>query len=293
MKDNVWISSSALGARNVTDAASHCLAMGLARLELTAGFRFTDHLLDEMQAATRSGVKLLLHNYFPPPKVAFVINLASCNKEIRERSIAHCKQALELSSVLSAPFFSVHAGLSVDADPAALGRQLSADGLTPLSVSAAVFHESVADLCLYAENLGISLLIENNVLSQGNVVNGKNALLLCVTPDDVEELFDEVRSPALGLLLDVGHLKVSARTMGFDRDAAIRQMARHVRAVHVSDNDGDVDDNSPFERDAWFLSHLRDLVPRAPCVVETRKLPADALLTCVRLLEEVTEDSIA
>ena len=36
----------------------------------------------------------LLHNYFPAPKVPFVINLASESKEIRELSLTHCLKIL-------------------------------------------------------------------------------------------------------------------------------------------------------------------------------------------------------
>ena len=38
----------------------------------------------------------LLHNYFPAPKVPFVLNLASENKEIRELSLNHCLKNIHI-----------------------------------------------------------------------------------------------------------------------------------------------------------------------------------------------------
>jgi len=61
-------------------------------------------------------IQKILHNYFPPPAVPFVLNLASTCNEIRLRSVQHCIQGLQLSAEIAAPFFSAHAGFCVDPD---------------------------------------------------------------------------------------------------------------------------------------------------------------------------------
>jgi sugar phosphate isomerase/epimerase len=153
--------------------------------------------------------------------------------------------------------------------------------------AAQTFHDTVALLCETAQTLGVDLLIENNVLSRRNLVEGRNELLLCVTADDFHELFDAVDSRSLGILLDVAHLKVSAQTLGMDRRQTIDQLRSYVRAVHLSDNDGATDDNQPFERDAWFVQHL-PMFPNAICVIETRPLDAPALAACMRIVEDAS-----
>ena len=55
-----------------------------------------------------------LHNYFPPPKIKFVINLASKNKNILRKSINHVKKSIILSKKINANYFSFHAGFRVD-----------------------------------------------------------------------------------------------------------------------------------------------------------------------------------
>ena len=64
----------------------------------------------------------LLHNYFPAPKVPFVINLASENKKIRELSIDHSLKNIELSAKNNIKFYAAHAGFCIDPEPDKLGK---------------------------------------------------------------------------------------------------------------------------------------------------------------------------
>ncbi len=265
-------------------AADECERRGLMRLELTSSFPHYEGIRAEVLAARQRGFQLLLHNYFPPPARGFVINLASENTEIRRRSVDHCLAGLELSAEIGAPYFSVHAGFALDPKPSELGRPVATGGRRALTDAGRSFVEVVARLCESAEALGVNLLIENNVLCPGNLVDGQNELLLGVTADDIHELFDVVRSRRLGLLLDVAHLKVSAQTLGLDRDASVEELSPYVRALHVSDNDGTVDNNQPFDRGAWFVQHLAKF-PRLPCVIETEPLDPSTLAACVSIVE--------
>lgn len=281
----VYVSSSAIRARTIPLVVDSALQLGVTAVEFTSSLPYYEGLERDLLATRRSGLRALLHNYFPPPAQGFVINLASADASIRARSIAHCTHALTLSRELGAPFYSVHAGFAVDPAPRDLGRQLVSRPMHRMDDVMDTFCRSVEELRETARGLGLQMLIENNVVSARNLVNGHNELLLGATAEDVESLFERVGTDTLGLLLDVGHLKVSAMTLGFDPVDAMRRMTPYVRALHVSDNDGLVDDNQPFTRDAWFVPSLRHLhgVPR---VIETRPVDAPTLAECIRVLEE-------
>ena len=285
-RDRVFVSSSAIKARTVSGVVEECARRGLRHLELTSSFPHYARIRQEVAAAAREGMRLLLHNYFPPPQHGFVLNLASADPTILHRSIEHCRAGLELCAEIGAPFFSVHAGFSVDPKPSDLGHRLTPDGPRTKAEAAKAFHDTVALLCETAEHLGIAILIENNVLSRPSLVNGRNELLLGVTGDDFDDLFDAVPSRSLGMLLDVAHLKVSAQTLGIDRDRTIEHVRSYVRALHLSDNNGERDNNQPFNEDAWFLPHLKTF-SGIVCVIETRPLDRSALAGCVRIVEEV------
>lgn len=282
--DHVYVSSSAIRAATVAQVFDECERRGLTNLELTSSVRYEEGQRRDVIAGHRRGFRLLLHNYFPTPQKPFVVNLASSDDEVRRRSIDHCRSALELSAEVGAPFFSVHAGFAVDPNPGELGHQLRGSGRSLVN-AARVFYESVATVCEHARDLGLMLLIENNVLSRRNLSGGQNRLLLGVTPDDFDELFEQVPNENLGLLLDVGHLKVSTETLRIDRARALERLQGHARAVHLSDNDATVDDNRPFGADAWFVRHLPAL-SGAACVIETGPLDGPALVACVRVVED-------
>ena len=285
-RDRTYVSSSALTARTVPALVEECARLGVRRLELTSSVPHDASMRRHLVQARRRGLEMVLHNYFPPPSEPFVINLASADSAIRSRSIDHCRAALDLSAELEAPFYSVHAGFLTDPHVSDLGRTFQAPDERRMEEAVITFHETVALLCETATSVGVDLLIENNVVSMANAPEGRNRIFLGVVPDDVDALMAAVPSPRLGVLLDVAHLKVSARTLGADVREALARMRPHVRALHLSDNDGEVDDNQPFAPDAWFVPYLSTFAG-VWFSIETQPLSAPALHACMKIVEGV------
>src|SRR5207253_830360 len=92
-------------------------------------------------------------------------------------------------------------------------------------------------------------------------------LLPMVTSDELRRLLTDVADDGFGVLVDVGHLNVSARALGFDRARFIETLAPFIGGFHVSDNGGLVDEHRAFGRDAWFLPFLRTC-PNVPITIE-------------------------
>src|SRR5581483_4224646 len=109
-----------------------------------------------------------------------------------------------------------------------------------------------------AEALGVELLIENSVFTEA--LRGK---LLLPKPEDFLALFRRLGQRRLGLLVDTGHLNVTARTVGFDRLAFVDAVEPYVRAFHVHDNDGFADSHLPVGEGSWVLDVLARLELRA------------------------------
>jgi sugar phosphate isomerase/epimerase len=210
----------------------------------------------------------LVHNYFPAPAEPFFLNLASADAAIRERSLRFVDRALELTAELGAPFYSVHAGFA--ADPVDFdGRSLVIPDGGDLEQAQARFVDALRPALAKADELGLDLLVENNVTMPHH--RGK---LLLAEPAGFERLFAELPHPRLAILLDTGHLNVSAHTLGFDRADALVRLAPHVRAVHLHDNDGSADTHSPVEPGSWALAALR---PGVTPIVEARFPNTNAL----------------
>lgn len=277
--DTVYLSSGAFTTRAVPELVDVCLAHGLSHVELGSGMAWSSDMLAPVRTTAGREVHYLVHNYFPPPSEPFVLNLAAADAATLERSRAHCRAALTLSAELCAPFFSVHSGFAFTARPEDLGRDLMRAARHGLDEAETVFVESLRMLCAEARRLGVGLLIENNVVAAFNLVGGRNRLLLGATAEDLLRIRSAVGDPGLGFLVDTGHVKVTARALGFDADAFLDVVADGVRAFHLSDNDGRTDANLAFGDDAWFAPRLADF-PRATMIVEAYRLTVDEMRRC-------------
>ncbi len=198
--------------------------------------------------------RLLVHNYFPPPADPFVLNLASRDETIRARSTELVENALRLSKQIGASFYSVHAGFITD--PTGMGTTSFVFPLpnSPREKGEATerFVDALNSVAQTAAGSGLDVLVENNVC--GPELVGK---LLLQETDEFLALFEQINAPNLGILLDTGHLNVSAHTLGFDRMKFVETLAPFVRGIHVHDNDGTADQHQPVQPGSWVLEALR------------------------------------
>jgi GNAT superfamily N-acetyltransferase/sugar phosphate isomerase/epimerase len=249
-------------------------------LEFSSGMPFHPGMADLF---VRAPIRRFAHNYFPAPEVPFVLNLGSADDGIRDRSIAHCIQGMQLSHAVGAPFFSVHAGFCVDPKPSELGVRLEQAARIDRGHHWTRFTDAVRHVLERTRDLPTGLLVENNVLAPVNrYADGTNPLL-CVEAEEQVQLVLEVDDPRLGLLFDTAHMKVSAGTLGFNLTEGAGRVLPHVRCVHHSDNQGVVDDNQGFGGDYWFLP-LMARASHAVHVLEVRKTPPSELRRMERLL---------
>lgn len=216
------------------------------------------------------GARFLVHNYFPQPREPFVLNLAAVDDGIRERSVAMASANLRLSARLGAPFYSVHAGFAAAFTPESLGQRLEASLAIPRTAALELFQASLARLAAVASESGVDLLIEPNVVDRRNLVDGRNELLLLAEAAEIVDFLRALGHPRVGVLLDTGHLNVTATTLGFDRAAFVEQVAPWVRGLHVHDNDGSADQHRPLTAESWVWGVIRDSrFSRCPMVLES------------------------
>lgn len=253
--------------------------------QVIAGPRAAVELARELH---RDGVRVLLHNYFPAPAKPFLLNLASPHPETLRQSREHCVRALELSAELGAPFFAAHAGFARDLPPVLLGRpkaqrefvRMHPDNEATVRASE-IFCESVAGLIADGQRCGVVFLIENHVAGGELGKEAANALLLGLSSRQI--LGWAAGLEGFGLLLDLGHLRCTARTMSFDPEKFCAAIAPLVRAFHLSDNDGYSDEHRPFDHSAWFLEFVKKR-PEIPATLEFQASRPDEITAARALL---------
>lgn len=273
----IYLSTGALQTTDLAEILKQCLEHGIEHVELSSGVEYRPNPLEPVWASIDGKIKYLIHNYFPTPEKPFVLNLASSDAEILQRSIDFCKAALDLTSKLGGPFYSVHSGFAMNLTPDLLGNP-SAQSLipsseyTPYATAYAIFAGSVEMLTKYAASKGVRLLIENNVVSPHYLQRHAENGLLMASADEIIKLMQDLNDPNLGLLVDVGHVNVSATALGFDRKEFMESVAPYIGAFHLSGNDGILDQNLPFNETDWFCPILHEFSRDLPLVIEAYKL---------------------
>ena len=197
-----------------------------------------------------------LHNYFPPPKEKFVINLASSNKNILKRSIAHVKKSILYSKKINAKYFSFHAGFRIDPGIQRLGKKFKRVKMKNKKKSENIFLKSVMNINKFAIRNKIKILIENNVINKKNLSLFNGNPLLLTHPIDILKFFKKTPSN-IGFLLDVGHLKVSSKTEKFNLIQSLKRLNKIVSGYHLSDNNFVEDQNAGFSKNTWFVKFLK------------------------------------
>lgn len=245
----IFVSTGGVATQPAAATAAEWYALGIAAVELSGGAHSPTQHADLLPL--RQTTTFQVHNYFPPPAEPFVFNLAAADRAARQRSMDHAREAMRLAVALGRPIYSFHAGFRLTPEVSELGSTIGRRALRERSAALTQFGEAMLTLAEEARQEGVTLLIENNVLAQRTFDGFGDDPLLLTHPDEMATFLAAM--PAnVGLLLDVGHLKVSGQTLRFDPVAAHARVQPWIRGYHLSDNDGVTDSNDPVTEGSWF-----------------------------------------
>ena len=250
----VYISTGGYANLSADEAAKKLIESGINSIELSGG-SYSEDVIDKLYNL-KEKANFQIHNYFPPPKIPFVLNLASLDKEISDLSLKQIENSLECCVKLNSNFYSFHAGFLCDLKVNELGKKINKRKLYDRKESIDLFLERVLLIAENAKKKGINIMIENNVFSENNKIEfGENPLLMC-DPEESLEIIKQLPKN-VKLLLDVAHLKVSAKSMGFDPIEMIKKCDNFIGGYHLSDNNSLSDTNEPFNENSWFWKHVK------------------------------------
>lgn len=213
-----------------------------------------DPTLDFSAVLNKYDMNYIGHNYFPPPEEDFVINLASPSPENLSRSIEQIKRSISFCNDVNINFFSFHSGFRVDPDlQFCFSKKLVVE---PYRIVFQRFLNSLREINEFAEKRNVKISIENNILAPYNLLNGENQLLLMCEEWEFSLLFKTLTSKNIGILLDLGHLKVTGNVLGFKPEDFIQTTIDRIYAIHISENDGTSDQDRVPESGDWVVQIL-------------------------------------
>ncbi|EIM64657.1 TIM barrel protein [Desulfobacter postgatei] len=236
----IYISSACSKQILIGPAVKELVDQGFRNIELTGGTEYYDGCESELLELKKGyNLNFLVHNYFPPPKDPFILNLASLNTDIYEASLNHLKKALRMTRLFGGKQFGFHAGFFIDRPVDEIGRKFGKSNLYDKEKALENFIDAFH--ILKNEFHDINLYIENNCYSESNyMVYGNNAPFMLLTFHDFTELRKRID---FTLLMDIGHLMVSANTFHLDFKKEFQDMFEASDYIHISNNDRRHDQN--------------------------------------------------
>ena len=173
----IYVTTGGFSNINAAEVANNYLQSGINSIELSAGKYCPD--IEKELSALSNKCSFALHNYFPVPQESFVLNLASLDETVFKKSYDHIHNAISLANRLGSQYYSFHAGFLLDPKPSELGKKINKQAFFDRETCVERFVTATNDLARHANELNITLLIENNVCSPRNYQNfGKDPFLL-------------------------------------------------------------------------------------------------------------------
>ena len=242
------------------------------------------HKYFDIKELKQFNFNFIIHNYFPPPKTPFNFNLASKNKEIKEKSSNLAKDAIDLCTEIESPLYTFHAGFTVD--PLELGKEFPKENITNKKEAISTYIEEVIKIVDYGNCRGIKTAMEPNVIQEFNLIKGKNEVCLFADFEEIDELFQNLQNTSLGLLLDLGHTSVTSHWLNFDKDDFVQKCEKYTLAIHLSTNNGLKDQHKSLTEKCWQNTKLKKF-KNIPIILETMNLTTDQIKSNINLVEEI------
>ena len=253
----IYISTGGFKSNTCSESIMALIDNGIFSIELSGGLYDTNQINFLDSIIKNKNLSLQIHNYFPPPKVPFVLNLGSLDENISSKSFNHAVKSINLAATLGGKYYSFHAGFLLDPQLNELGKRIKKKKIYDRNTSIDLFVKRVKKLALIAAKKNITLLIENNVLSLKNFKEFGENILLMVDHKESAEIMKKINLENVKMLIDVAHLKVSSNSLNFDPKVFLNHIDEWIAAYHLSENDGTSDDNEKFGKESWFWPFLK------------------------------------
>ena len=273
----IYVSSSCIKKNKIAEVIQYLESNGIRNIELSGGTDYYDGIEDDLQMLKQKHhLNYACHAYFPPPVKPFVVNLASCNDKIYQESLNHYIQCVDMLKRIDCKVLSVHAGFMVEISTDEIGKRLNDRVIYEEDKAYDRFCTAYCFLSrLCAEN-GIEVFLENNVLSAENYKSfGYHNYMMMTDYDSIMRMKKQLN---FNLLLDLGHLHVSANSLGLDFVQECNMLRNDIRWLHLSDNDGRIDEHRPLRKESEIVREFYKIYDsHIPVTLETIGSAAEIL----------------
>jgi sugar phosphate isomerase/epimerase len=252
----IFIASSCVQHQKIKNSVLELAEEGFTSIELSGGTDYySNYQYDLLKLQDKYSINYTIHNYFPPPREHFMLNLSSLDDALYQKSIEHCVQAINLCKKLGSKKYGVHAGFLIDFLPSEAGKKISLKRINNLQDAYRRFNDAWSKLKNHAGS-ELDLYVENNVFSKSNLETYQQDNPFLFT--DYQSWLEFSNNVESKLLLDFAHLKVSCKSLGLDFNKEVSKLVSLTDYYHISGNDGLHDQNQSISNDNEIITVLGD-----------------------------------
>ena len=253
----IYVSTACVNEKKLNENLKIFNKFNIKNIELTGNISFEKNYKKILKYyKINHKFNFLIHNYFPIPKKPFMLNLGTENTYLNKKSVDNCLKAIDLCNQLKIKKFSVHAPFLVNFKTSEAGKKIKERKISNKSKILKIFKKNFTLLKKYIDN-DVKLYVENNVLSKENFINfGKKNPLMLTSFKDFDDMRQELNFKPL---LDVGHLKVSSKTLGLNFKEEFDNFSKYTDFIQVSDNNGLKDQNYKLKKNGMIFNKLKTL----------------------------------
>lgn len=264
----IYVSTACIKRKQISEVLKEYGKNGIKNIELSGGTEFYDDIESDLKKYRKEyDLRYTCHAYFPPPKENFVVNLASCNDKIYRQSIEHYEKCIEMLDRNDIRVLSIHAGFLVELTTETIGKRVVNPIVYNENESYVRFAEAYRHIAKLCNDNNIDFYLENNVLSRENYEEFQNHNYFMMT--DYASIMKMIEKLDFNLLLDLAHLYVSSNTLGFSYDEQCEKIRPYIKWLHVSENNGIVDQHKPLAAKSNITKQLFKISNNLNVTLET------------------------
>jgi len=250
-----YISTILSTKKKLPETIEYLCGAGFRNIELTGNISYCNNIESVLKEyIINENCDFLIHNYIPFEAKPYVINLASSNKAIIDKTIIHIKKAVTLLLSINRYYYSLHPGYFYDLLPIIQDNFFIKENYRQNNIVS--FYNMLLFINEKILKKNFTLAIENLHPKEKD-----DTYSFICTPEDIMRYLQFIRNiPNYGLLLDLGHLNIASEKLGFNKfhflDELFSKYSKKIFQIHISDNNGEKDSHDICSHNSWQIDYL-------------------------------------
>jgi len=285
IRDDIFVSTTFTNEKTINSILLNLKKLNINNIELGSTHEYSK---DIKKIVSRYDFKYLTHNFFPPRKDKMILNIASLNEHIRNKSIRHIKYCIKFSKEIGSKLYTFHPGFIGDPITESKSNNRNYDFIWKKQNKKNYYEifetmlKSIKIIFNYAQDHKVNVAIE----TEGSFLNSDKILLQ--KPKDFIYLLNSFEKNYLKFNLNLAHLNLSSKYYKFSKKQLIDIISDDVLALEISHNNGRIDQHKPLVKNSECLNYLKKFKDKKYFkILEFRNCNYSDLIKSIKMINKI------